>query len=214
MAPLRRAGRGVEGLMLRAVFAGRGAMLCCDHDKVKPDILVLGKALSGGMYPVSAVLTRDEVMLQIKPGEHGSTYGGNPTAAAVATAALQVWNQPRPSEYTLGYLSVRVLVDEKLAENSKVMGEMLLAELQSLGTPPVITEPGIPRRVRCLLLGRLSESFGIDRLRASLLWRGKKLLRGSYIGRSEGERRRQKTKRQQLPSKLTYVCFIMQGRLA
>uniref|UniRef100_A0A7S0N2X3 Ornithine aminotransferase n=1 Tax=Pyramimonas obovata TaxID=1411642 RepID=A0A7S0N2X3_9CHLO len=91
-----------------------GAMICCDHDNVKPDILVLGKALSGGVYPVSAVLTSDEVMLQIRPGEHGSTYGGNPTAAAVATAALQV------------------LVDEKLAENSKNMGQLLLQELQAL----------------------------------------------------------------------------------
>lgn len=65
-------------------------MLASDYDGVKPDILVLGKALSGGMYPVSAVLCDDEVMLTIKPGQHGSTYGGNPVAAKVAMAALKV----------------------------------------------------------------------------------------------------------------------------
>ena len=75
-------------------------MLACDWDNVKPDILVLGKALSGGMYPVSAVLARDEIMLTIRRGEHGSTYGGNPIAARVGVAAL------------------KVLRDEKLAENA------------------------------------------------------------------------------------------------
>lgn len=65
-------------------------MLCSDWDGVKPDILVLGKALSGGMYPVAATLARDEVMLTIGRGQHGSTYGGNPLAARVAMAALQV----------------------------------------------------------------------------------------------------------------------------
>ena len=77
-----------------------GRMLACDWDNVKPDILVLGKALSGGMYPVSAVLARDEIMLTIGRGEHGSTYGGNPIAARVGMAALQV------------------LQDERLAENA------------------------------------------------------------------------------------------------
>jgi len=91
-----------------------GKMLCCDHDDVKPDILILGKALSGGTYPVSAVLTSNEVMLQLKPGEHGSTYGGNPVAAAVGMAAL------------------KVLVDEKLAENSTKIGAQLLAGLQEM----------------------------------------------------------------------------------
>lgn len=67
-----------------------GKMLCCDHEDVKPDILILGKALSGGVMPVSAVLANDEIMLCIKPGEHGSTYGGNPLAARVAIAALEV----------------------------------------------------------------------------------------------------------------------------
>ncbi|CAE7903398.1 Oat [Symbiodinium sp. KB8] len=66
-----------------------GKMLACDYDDVKPDILVLGKALSGGMLPVSAVLTSDEVMLTIKPGQHGSTYGGNPLACAVAMEAVK-----------------------------------------------------------------------------------------------------------------------------
>ena len=71
-------------------IARTGKLLCCDHHGFKPDILVLGKALSGGVLPVSAVLARDEIMLTIKPGEHGSTYGGNPLACAVAIAAMEV----------------------------------------------------------------------------------------------------------------------------
>ena len=71
-------------------IARTGKMLACDHEGVKPDILVLGKALSGGTMPVSAVLASNEIMLTIKPGEHGSTYGGNPLACAVALAAMQV----------------------------------------------------------------------------------------------------------------------------
>lgn len=67
-----------------------GKMLCCDHHNFKPDILILGKALSGGVFPVSAILSSDEVMLTIKPGEHGSTFGGNPLACEVAIAALEV----------------------------------------------------------------------------------------------------------------------------
>eukprot|EP00238_Polyblepharides_amylifera_P008234 CAMPEP_0196585864 /NCGR_PEP_ID=MMETSP1081-20130531/52332_1 /TAXON_ID=36882 /ORGANISM="Pyramimonas amylifera, Strain CCMP720" /LENGTH=444 /DNA_ID=CAMNT_0041907555 /DNA_START=6 /DNA_END=1340 /DNA_ORIENTATION=+ len=99
-----------------------GKMLAVDHEGVKPDILVLGKALSGGVFPVSAVLASSEVMLQIRPGEHGSTYGGNPIAAAVGTAALQV------------------LKDEKLAENSAEMGAILLKELQALSKEsPLVT---------------------------------------------------------------------------
>lgn len=82
-----------------------GRMLCCDHEDVRPDILILGKALSGGVMPVSAVLCDDEIMLTIKPGEHGSTYGGNPLACAVAMAAMQV------------------LVDEKMTENAETMGQ-------------------------------------------------------------------------------------------
>ena len=95
-------------------LARTGTLLASDHDKCKPDIVILGKALSGGAYPVSAVLASDEVMLCVKPGEHGSTYGGNPLACAVATAALEV---------------VR---DEKLVENSLARGEQLRAGLRSL----------------------------------------------------------------------------------
>lgn len=91
-----------------------GRMLACDHENVKPDILVLGKALSGGTMPVSAVLTSNEIMLTIKPGEHGSTYGGNPLACAVAMEALQV------------------LKDEKLAENSERLGHIFRAEMSKL----------------------------------------------------------------------------------
>jgi ornithine--oxo-acid transaminase len=71
-------------------LARTGEMLACDHEHVKPDILILGKALSGGTLPISAVLCDDEIMLTIKPGEHGSTYGGNPLACKVAMAALDV----------------------------------------------------------------------------------------------------------------------------
>jgi ornithine--oxo-acid transaminase len=91
-----------------------GKMLACDYENVKPDILILAKALSGGILPVSAVLTSNEVMLTIKPGEHGSTYGGNPLACAVAMEALSI------------------LKDEKLAENSEEMGKLLRAELNKI----------------------------------------------------------------------------------
>jgi ornithine--oxo-acid transaminase len=91
-----------------------GTMLACDHDNVKPDILILGKALSGGTFPVSAVLASDEVMLNIRPGQHGSTYGGNPIACRVAQAALEV------------------LRDEKLAENAVARGEQLRAGLEAM----------------------------------------------------------------------------------
>eukprot|EP00696_Hemimastix_kukwesjijk_P018807 gnl/Hemi2/7798_TR2695_c0_g1_i1.p1 gnl/Hemi2/7798_TR2695_c0_g1~~gnl/Hemi2/7798_TR2695_c0_g1_i1.p1 ORF type:complete len:436 (-),score=146.38 gnl/Hemi2/7798_TR2695_c0_g1_i1:37-1344(-) len=95
-------------------LARTGKMLACDYDQVKPDILVLGKALSGGLYPVSAALANDEVMLTIKPGQHGSTYGGNPLACKIAMAALQV------------------LVEENLAENAAKMGDLLRAGLRKL----------------------------------------------------------------------------------
>lgn len=85
-------------------IARTGKLLAVDHENIKPDILVLGKALSGGMYPVSAVLANDDIMGVIKPGQHGSTFGGNPLAAAVAMAALDV------------------VIDEKLAENAEQMG--------------------------------------------------------------------------------------------
>ena len=89
-----------------------GKMLCCDHHGFKPDILILGKALSGGVFPVSAILASDEVMLTIKPGEHGSTFGGNPVACQVAISALNV------------------IKEEKLAENAQLMGEVFRTKLQ------------------------------------------------------------------------------------
>jgi ornithine--oxo-acid transaminase len=91
-----------------------GKMLACDHELVKPDILILGKALSGGTLPVSAVLASHEIMLTIKPGEHGSTYGGNPLACAVASEAL------------------RVLIDERLDINAHERGIQLRSGLQQL----------------------------------------------------------------------------------
>lgn len=100
-------------------LARTGKMLACDHENVRPDILILGKALSGGVMPVSAVLADDEIMLTIKPGEHGSTYGGNPLACKVAMTALQV------------------LKDEQLAENAQVQGEYFRQQLMALGHPNV-----------------------------------------------------------------------------
>lgn len=97
-------------------LARTGKMLACDHENVKPDILILGKALSGGTLPISAVLANNEIMMTIKPGEHGSTYGGNPLACKVAIAALQV------------------LKDENMAGNADKMGTIFrkaLADLQS-----------------------------------------------------------------------------------
>lgn len=96
-----------------------GKMLACDHEQVRPDVLILGKALSGGVLPVSAVLADDEIMLAIRPGEHGSTFGGNPLACAVATAALQV------------------VVNEQLAERASHLGEYFRSELQRLSLPLV-----------------------------------------------------------------------------
>jgi ornithine--oxo-acid transaminase len=98
-------------------LARTGKMLACDHEGVRPDILILGKALSGGTLPISAVLADNIVMMQIKPGEHGSTYGGNPLACAVAMKSLEV------------------LKSEKMAENAEVMGALLRAELEKLNSP-------------------------------------------------------------------------------
>lgn len=105
-------------------LARTGKMLCCDHENVRPDILILGKALSGGTLPVAAVLADDEIMLTIKPGEHGSTYGGNPLASKVAIAALTV------------------LKEEKMADNAAVMGELLRNELSQLSSPYIRTIRG------------------------------------------------------------------------
>lgn len=96
-----------------------GKMLACDHEQVRADILILGKALSGGMLPVSAVLADDAIMLRIQPGEHGSTYGGNPLACAVAIKALQV------------------LKDEKMADNAQEMGELFRKEVAALHSPHI-----------------------------------------------------------------------------
>lgn len=95
-------------------LARTGKMLASDHEGVRPDILILGKALSGGVMPVSAVLADDEIMLTIKPGQHGSTFGGNPLACKVAMAALQV------------------LRDEKLAENAEKLGKLFRSEIRKL----------------------------------------------------------------------------------
>ena len=94
-----------------------GEMLACDHENIRPDILILGKALSGGTLPISAVLCDDEIMMTIKPGEHGSTYGGNPLACAVAMASL------------------KVLKDEKMAENAAAMGEIFRTALHDIQSP-------------------------------------------------------------------------------
>lgn len=91
-----------------------GKLLACDHEDVRPDILILGKAVSGGVYPVSAVLADDEIMLTIKPGEHGSTFGGNPVAGKVAMAALEV------------------IKEEKLAEKAEYLGKIFRDEFSSI----------------------------------------------------------------------------------
>jgi ornithine--oxo-acid transaminase len=101
-----------------------GKMLACDHEDVRPDILILGKALSGGVLPVSAVLADDEIMLTIKPGEHGSTYGGNPLASAVAITALTV------------------LRDEHMTENAALMGEYFRKGLKKIASPFIETIRG------------------------------------------------------------------------
>jgi ornithine--oxo-acid transaminase len=91
-----------------------GKLLASHHENVQPDMLILGKALSGGTYPVSAVLANDEVMLCLKPGEHGSTFGGNPLACAIAMAALEV------------------IKDERLTENAEKMGKIFRARMNNL----------------------------------------------------------------------------------
>jgi len=97
-------------------IARTGKLLACDHENVRPDILILGKALSGGVLPVSAVLADDEIMLTIKPGEHGSTFGGNPLAGRVAIAALEV------------------VKDEKLAEKAEYLGQIFRTEMRAVKT--------------------------------------------------------------------------------
>lgn len=94
-----------------------GKMLACDHENVRPDILILGKALSGGVLPISAILADDDIMLNLKPGEHGSTYGGNPLACRVAMEALAV------------------LKEENLAQNAEQMGKLMRKELENIHSP-------------------------------------------------------------------------------
>ncbi|PIF47701.1 ornithine--oxo-acid transaminase [Chryseobacterium sp. 52] len=95
-------------------IARTGQLIACHHENVQPDILILGKALSGGMYPVSAVLANDNIMSVIKPGQHGSTFGGNPIACAVAVAALDV------------------VADEKLSERAEQLGQLFRAEIEKV----------------------------------------------------------------------------------
>ncbi|MDQ6609382.1 MAG: aminotransferase class III-fold pyridoxal phosphate-dependent enzyme, partial [Bacteroidota bacterium] len=98
-------------------LARTGMMLACDYEDVHPDILILGKALSGGVLPVSAVLADDEIMLTIGPGEHGSTYGGNPLACKVAIASLEV------------------LLNEQMAQNAAELGIYFREEIKKLNSP-------------------------------------------------------------------------------
>lgn len=105
-------------------IARTGKLLACDHENIKPDVLILGKAISGGVFPVSAVLADDEVMLVIRPGEHGSTFGGNPLACKVAVAALDV------------------VKDEKLAEKAEALGQILRNELKALNSPLLVEVRG------------------------------------------------------------------------
>ncbi len=100
-------------------IARTGKLLACDHENVHPDILILGKALSGGVFPVSAALANDDIMLTIKPGEHGSTFGGNPIAAKVAIAALEV------------------VKDENLAENAEELGKIFREEMNKIDSEMV-----------------------------------------------------------------------------
>jgi len=100
-------------------IARTGKMLACDHENVRPDIVSLGKALSGGVLPISCVLADDEIMLTIKPGQHGSTFGGNPLASAVGIAALNV------------------VKEEKLSENAEKLGKVFREKLSSFHSPMV-----------------------------------------------------------------------------
>jgi len=96
-----------------------GKLICCEHEKVKPDILVLGKALGGGVFPVSCVLANDEIMLTLKPGQHGSTFGGNPLACAVAMESL------------------KVVLDENMIANAQSMGELFRENLLKMNLPVI-----------------------------------------------------------------------------
>ncbi|MES2727132.1 MAG: ornithine--oxo-acid transaminase [Bacteroidota bacterium] len=124
-----------------------GKMLACDHENVKPDVLILGKALSGGTMPVAAVLANDEVMLTIKPGEHGSTYGGNPLACAVAMEALQV------------------LKEEHLADNAEAMGiifrERMTALMQKTNLISLVRGKGLLNAIVILPFGNGKTAYDV-----------------------------------------------------
>ncbi len=105
-------------------IARTGKLLACDHESVRPDVLILGKALSGGVYPISAVLADDDIMLTIKPGEHGSTFGGNPVAARVAVAALEV------------------VKEEKLAERAERLGKLFRDAMKKIPSGMIETVRG------------------------------------------------------------------------
>jgi len=122
-------------------LARTGKMLCCDYEEVRPDIVILGKALSGGVLPVSAVLADDEIMLTIKPGEHGSTYGGNPLACKVAMSALQV------------------LKDDNLVHNAYFLGKYFRQELSKIQSPIIkkIRGKGL---LNAIVLNTEDEQFG------------------------------------------------------
>lgn len=105
-------------------IARTGKLICCDHENVKPDVLILGKAVSGGVFPVSAVLADDDIMLCIKPGEHGSTFGGNPLACKVAIAALDV------------------VKEENLSENAERLGIIFRERMSKIESPIVETYRG------------------------------------------------------------------------
>jgi ornithine--oxo-acid transaminase len=124
-----------------------GKMLACDHEQVKPDILILGKALSGGTMPVAAVLANNEIMLTIKPGEHGSTYGGNPLACAVAMESL------------------KVLTDEKLDENSEAMGiifrERMTALMQKTNLVSLVRGRGLLNAIVIMPFGNGKTAYDV-----------------------------------------------------
>ena len=129
-------------------FGRTGDMFACDHEQVKPDILVVGKALGGGYYPVSAALANDDVMKLFAPGDHGSTFGGNPLASAIAEAALDV------------------IVSEELAARARRAGGMLVRGLRAIGSQSILQVRG-----RGLLIGVVT-SFPAHRLSETLLERG------------------------------------------
>jgi ornithine--oxo-acid transaminase len=128
-----------------------GRLFACDHENVHPDVMIIGKALSGGFYPVSAVLARKSLLSLFKPGEHGSTFGGNPVGAAVARAAL------------------KVIVEEHLAENAAILGEYFIDQLAEISSRHIKEVRG-----KGLLIGieLIPEAKGARRFCEALQYRG------------------------------------------